>query len=135
MSSASRFYLLIAVLLAIGWIWIFLNLNYFPDAKGHEVCLFKIVSGIPCPSCGSTRSVMNLLKGNWLQGLNINPLGILILLFMLVVPFWLLYDVVVGKDGLFRAFKLTEKILRSKWSVPLILLLILNWIWVIDKGL
>lgn len=136
MPSASRFYLLIEVLLIIGWMWIFFNFNYyFFDTKGHEFCLFKMVTGIPCPSCGSTRSVIYLLKGNWLQGFYINPLGIIVLLFMLVVPFWLLYDIAVGKDGLFRAYKYAEKILRTKWSIPLIILLILNWIWSINKGL
>lgn len=54
---------------------------------------------------------------------------------MIVAPFWLLYDVALGKEGLFRTYNYIEKILRTKWSVPLILLLILNWIWVIDKGL
>ena len=136
MLSASRFYLLIVGLLLIGWIWVFLNSQYFyPDAKRHEVCLFKMVSGIPCPSCGSTRSVINLLKGNWSQGICINPLGIIVLLFMLTVPLWLLYDVALGKDGLFRAYKYAEKILRTKWSIPFIFLLILNWIWIINKGL
>jgi hypothetical protein len=136
MLSASRFYLLIAVLLFIGWIWVFLNFNYFySDANVHELCLFKIVTGIPCPSCGSTRSVINLLKGNWFQGFYLNPLGFIVLLFMLIVPFWLLYDVAVGKDGLFRAYKYAEKILRTKWSIPLIFLLVINWIWSISKGL
>jgi hypothetical protein len=54
---------------------------------------------------------------------------------MLTVPFWLLYDVSLGKDGLFRAYKYAEKILRTKWSIPLIFLLVLNWIWIINKGL
>ena len=133
---ASRFYLLMVVLLIIGWIWIFLNFNYnYSDTKGHEVCFFKMITGISCPSCGSTRSVINLLKGNWFQGLYINPLGIIVLLFMLIVPFWLLYDIALKKNGLFRAFKYTEKILKTKWSVLLIFLLVLNWIWSINKGL
>jgi hypothetical protein len=134
--SASGFYLLISVLLIIGWMWIFFNFNYnYSDAKGHEVCLFKMVTGIPCPSCGSTRSAINLLKGNWFQGFYINPLGIIVTLFMLAVPFWLLYDVALGKDGLFRAYKSAEKILRTKWAIPLIILLVINWIWSISKGL
>jgi hypothetical protein len=54
---------------------------------------------------------------------------------MLAVPFWLLYDVALGKDGLFHAYKSAEKILRTKWAIPLILLLVLNWIWSISKGL
>ena len=133
---ASKFYLLMVVLLVIGWMWIFLNFNYnYSDAKGHELCLFKMVTGIPCPSCGSTRSVINLLKGNWSQGFYINPLGIIVLLFMLIIPLWLLYDVTFGKDGLFRAYKYAERILRTRWSIPLIFLLILNWIWCINKGL
>jgi hypothetical protein len=136
MRSASRFYLLITGLLFLGWIWVFVNFNYFyADANTNELCLFKMVTGIPCPSCGSTRSVLNLLKGNWSRGLYLNPLGIVILLFMLVAPFWLLYDLAVRKDSLFRAYKYAEKILRTKWSVPLILLLVINWIWSISKGL
>jgi phosphatidylserine synthase len=36
-------------------------------------CPFKHLSGLPCPTCGSTRAVMALLEGEWSDALWLNP--------------------------------------------------------------
>lgn len=99
-------------------------------------CLFKNVTGIACPSCGSTRSVISIIKGNVGDAAYINPLGFVIAALMLLIPVWLAYDIVLGKDSLYRSYGRFEKTMQVKWiAIVLIILIIANWIWNITKGL
>jgi len=36
-------------------------------------CGFRVVTGHPCPTCGTTRLILHLLEGQWLQGFRSNP--------------------------------------------------------------
>jgi hypothetical protein len=42
---------------------------------GLTTCLFKRVTGHPCPTCGATRGVLALLAGHPLEALAWNPLA------------------------------------------------------------
>ncbi len=44
-------------------------------------CPFKYLTGVPCPGCGTTRSVISLVHGDLHRALFYNPLGLLICLF------------------------------------------------------
>jgi hypothetical protein len=37
-------------------------------------CVFKGITGIPCPTCGATRAVMHLSRGDIIASLEMNPL-------------------------------------------------------------
>lgn len=51
-------------------------------------------------------------------------------------PFWIFYDVVSRKKTLLNAYIKTELFLNRKWiAIPAILIVMLNWIWNISKGL
>jgi hypothetical protein len=55
---------------------------------------------------------------------------------LVLSPLWIIFDLVGQKDTLFQTFNRAELIMRRKWvAVPAILLVILNWIWNIYKGL
>lgn len=133
----NKLYLLLLSACTAGYIWLIIN-YYRIVASGHEpgICLFKRVTGIPCPSCGSTRSVIAVLNGDITGALLLNPFGIIIVFILLVAPFWLLYDVLGHQDSLFRFYNQTEKFLKRRWVfIPAIFLVLLNWIWNIYKGL
>lgn len=53
-------------------------LSFAPD------CVFKGLTGISCPACGSTRSVVHLAHGDILSALTINPLTTLCLMAAIV---------------------------------------------------
>ncbi len=39
-----------------------------------ETCLLRRATGVPCPTCGSTRSVLAALRGDFLGSLRASPL-------------------------------------------------------------
>lgn len=48
---------------------------------GHaSICLFKTLTGLPCPACGTTRGVMCLLSGDISSALLYNPCAVLLVL-------------------------------------------------------
>lgn len=138
MIGRKKLYLLLFSLCLIGYFWVGINYNQ-TIKRGTEVvdvCLFKQVTGLPCPSCGATHSVLYLLQGNIEEAVIINPLGILLFFSMILLPIWLAYDFIKNKNGLFNFYKKTEILLRQKqWAIPAIALIMANWIWNIYKGL
>lgn len=101
-----------------------------------RVCIIKSVTGYPCPSCGTTRAVSFLLKGNIIESIALNPFGILIAMVMFFFPLWIFTDCILKKETLFRTYKKTESFIRKPWiAAILILLVLLNWIWNIYKQL
>ena len=133
----NKLYVLLSWACAAGDIWLMLiyhrnvTLSLEPG-----VCMFKRVTGVPCPSCGSTRSVLSILNGDIFGAILWNPIGIIIVFILLVFPFWIIYDVLFRKDTLYRFYNRSELFLRRNWiAIPAILLVLLNWIWNILKGL
>lgn len=47
----------------------------------YPPCLFHKLTGLHCPGCGSLRSLHQLLNGNFLEAVSLNPLMILFLPF------------------------------------------------------
>jgi hypothetical protein len=39
-------------------------------------CPFKFLTGCDCPTCGTQRSILSLLKGDFLKSWEFNPLGL-----------------------------------------------------------
>jgi hypothetical protein len=48
-------------------------------------CGFHVVTGHPCPTCGSTRVILYLLDGHWLQAFRANPF---LFMCLTVLTFW-----------------------------------------------
>jgi hypothetical protein len=104
--------------------------------KNTFFCPFKKISGIPCPSCGTTRSVLFFLKGEPIQALKINPLGMLSMLIIFLTPFWITFDFLTKRESLITGYLRVEQLLRNRYMyIPLIFLGLINWIWGISKGL
>lgn len=103
-----------------GVIYLWTGINYS--------CFFKTITGIPCPSCGTTRFIL----GDFSQG---NPLGIIVGVAMFF-PIFVIFDLFTNGDRVFRMYLWVEKKCRQPIiALFLIGLLILNWIWTISKGL
>ncbi len=134
-----KFYLLLffACLLGYGWLLINNKLNYGSQTgeDGIGICPVKIVTGYPCPSCGSTRSVVHLFHGNIGKAVQTNPIGIILFLGLTISPGWILFDVISGKRGLYKFYLKVEEIVRIKLvAIVLTVLIAINWIWNFYKG-
>lgn len=119
-----------------GYIWLFGITKFTADNHSVEVCLIKLTTNVPCPSCGTTRSIMSLIEGNLKDALQFNPFGILVAVIMLIVPIWVFSDLIFKTDTLIKNYRRVETYLsKPKYAIPLVLLVIFNWIWNITKGL
>ena len=135
--SRNKLYLIIIIACVAGYIWLYFGLSQeYAVSMPIEVCLIKHITNIPCPSCGSTRSILSLTKGNFNEALGINPMGFLIAIIMFLSPLWIIADIATKKNTLFNFYQKIETYLkRPQLAIPVIFLVFINWIWNITKGL
>lgn len=133
----NKLYLILLIACLAGYIWLYFSLTKnITESKSFEVCLIKYVTNIPCPSCGSSRSIISLTKGDFNGALNFNPIGYLVAIIMLIAPIWIIADTIKRTNTLFDFYLKIETYLKKpKIAITLILLVIINWIWNITKGL
>lgn len=125
-------YGIFGLLIAAGAIWTGYNL-LFPE--NHTIaCLFRTVSGVKCPSCGTTTSVLQLLNGNPVEAWYANPLGFPAAILMLLVPGWILHDMVEQKPTFYSFYHKAETWLRKYKVISgiLIISVLLNWLFIIS---
>lgn len=135
--NSKRLYLFFLAACIAGYGWIFYNFRGMQSGNlAPDVCLIKRMAHIPCPSCGSSRAVLALVQGHFVQSFYINPIGFIIALIMLIAPIWILRDFTRTERTLLKFYQSIEVLLkRPTWSIPLLLMLLANWIWNIAKGL
>ena len=104
----------------------------------HLPCLFKRLTGIPCPGCGMQRSVLSLMHGD-LYGafMTYNPVGALLVIIVATTYVWQFIDCLWGTDSLRRATHSTN---GFNWKTAFLIaatiaLTAANWWWNISKGL
>ncbi len=137
MLTKSRLYGLVMALAAASY---GLLAYFYHNAYGSisaQVCPINRVTGIPCPSCGTARSIVFIMEGNLYGAMVTNPLGFLAFILLIVLPVWVALDLVRKRDSLYYCYVITEAwLIRHKWMAALLVVLILvNWIWNITKGL
>jgi hypothetical protein len=123
-------------LLGYAWLaWSFLSRSAHTGTP--EVCMFRALTHLPCPSCGATRASVLLIEGKAGESFMMNPLGFLIVAGLLVVPLWLIVDRIRGTDSFPRRYAASENLLRRNvWlTATAIMLVAANWAWNIFKGL
>lgn len=136
--NRNRLYLIIMIACIAGYFWLTMNWLYPPvhHSKETSICLLKHFTNIPCPSCGSTRSLLSIINGNFLEGFYLNPLGYILLVILIAAPIWVIYDWFSNSQTLLTFYKKTEQFFSRKIvAIPAILLVLMNWAWNIYKGI
>ena len=135
--NRSKLYVLLSIVCVAGYIWLGAAMSSsIAEKNSFGVCPIKYITNIPCPACGSTRSVVALVNGNFIDAIQTNPLGYFVAIIMMVFPIWILIDLVLKKDSLFKYYQKVEMNLKKPLlAIPLSILIIINWVWNINKGL
>lgn len=135
MSSSRDLYALLLMSCIAGYAYLLYSFNS-ADAGHGTLCLFKNITGVACPSCGSTRAVIALFQGRVSDAIYYNPIGLLIASVMLISPLWITRDLLRKQESLYARYRQLEKLLaQPSVYVPAILLILFNWAWNILKGL
>lgn len=129
-------YLFIIALLLAGYSWLFYHYLHAGQDTDMQLCLFHHLTGFACPSCGTTRSLVACLRGDWKAALLINPFGIIMLCGMVLLPLFILHDMVFKKINVIRLYQGVEQyVKRPAIALLLIVLVLANWCWNIYKDL
>lgn len=86
-ASLERFSLAIRVLILSVFLWSVQVLSSASSGftTGPTLCMFRNVTGLPCPFCGTTRSIGHILIGDFESALRLNPLGFVSLTFFITL--------------------------------------------------
>ena len=68
------------------------RLNGF--SQGPIVCPIRLLTNIPCPACGTTRSIGSIAIGDFDRAWNLNPLGYLVYLLAII---WAIFPGLITK--------------------------------------
>lgn len=129
-----QFYIGIWGLLILVYSWLayqILAINKIDSNIAVQLtCPSKKWLGLPCPGCGTTRSLLSILSGDLVVALRLNPFGFLALIFLIIAPLLIVYDLVANKQSAWLIYSKTEHILRNKFVLCAVLTIILaNWYW------
>jgi hypothetical protein len=95
------------------------------------VCPLSALSGVPCPTCGSTRALFALGEGRWLAALRFNPLTTVAV--TLGIP-WLAHGVVASLLRLPRLRLRPDPADRRRLRLLAWLAIAFAWVFLIVDG-
>ena len=93
-------------------------------------CIFKSITGFPCPSCGLTRGFRALLKGDIVSAFNYNILTIPIFISLNILLFLFIIDFIQKKD-----LSISYLLYFKKHYKLLIIIILISFIINIYKGI
>lgn len=133
-AKAKNFYFIAGLFTATGWLW-FLWTLYTGAGNSPGICFFRNITGHPCPACGSTRSLQMIAGGDLAEAFFVNPLGYLVGLGMLLLPSWIVFDLITKRYSAYSAFIAFDRKMKDRPVILILILipLILNWIWSLIK--
>jgi hypothetical protein len=102
--------------------------RFLPVLVLAPACTFKALTGVPCPTCGSTRSIVYLSHGAFVSAFVMNPLvaacAVIATLFFIYCFLTLAFD--MPRIGV--ALSTNEK---DSLRLVIVLLLAINWLYLI----
>jgi hypothetical protein len=110
---------------AAGTVWL-LGLDHLP----LTFCVFKGLTGLPCPTCGSTRALARLFGLDLAGAVAMNPLATLL---AVVMAAWALADLALLPHR--RTLKVEMSPRLGNWlRVAALVAFFLNWVYLLVVG-
>ena len=81
-------------------------------------CFFKLTIHIPCPGCGLTRALKEILKLHFIEAFNYNILSIPIFILLIIINITMIIDII-------KNTKITNKTISNIVKHPIILIVLL----------
>ncbi|MBL7916036.1 MAG: DUF2752 domain-containing protein [Bacteroidia bacterium] len=128
-----RIYAIFGLLTSGSLIW--LIWNFLLPGDTAFICMFHQATGLPCPSCGTTTSVLQILNGNFSDAFDKNILGFPAFIALIILTCWLGFDFISRRSTFFSAYQSSENWIKKH---PVVLAMMLsciavNWIFLIAK--
>lgn len=116
--------LLAISIIAGGYAFLWFSALTNPE-HSYTLCVFKNVTGYPCPGCGMGRASIELFQGHVCESLHFHWWAIPFHLLLLGSLVWLIRDTLVKSDSY---WKFIRRPLKS-WVLAILLVLVLiNWV-------
>lgn len=112
------------IIYGVMTIFALLAARFLPVLTIFPACAFKSITGFPCPTCGSTRSLVHIAGGDILSAFGYNPLFSISLLFAVTAFVYGSFRLLFSLPRL--AFLLSEAE-KSFLKAALILAVLSNW--------
>jgi hypothetical protein len=135
--SRNRLYTLVLALVLAGHTWLGWNLLLAEEESVTTPCIVKEVTGLPCPSCGTTRAILSLAHGQYTESVLTNPFAVVLAAGLMAFPIWIVVDLVRKNNSFFRFYNSVETVFaHHRWmALAGVAIVIANWAWNISKGL
>ncbi len=117
--NRKRSIIALSILIAMFAGSIIINNPDFP----YGICIFRTITGIPCPSCGMTHSFVNIGHLKITDGFKYNIMGPFMYFFMLVGIIVLTFEIYFDRLIIYPIFKRYEKIIL----VGVFIFAVLSW--------
>lgn len=116
--------LLVLVYLALVGIGTWLAHKHATEVA--PLCLFRHLTGQPCPTCGTTRMVLALAHGNIVAAIACNPL---MFIGAIIGACWLFARLALGR----RIVWITSPASRRLLAAGLVLAVLANWVYLLAR--
>lgn len=87
---------------------------------GFSLCGMKIFTGLPCPGCGMTRSIVHLCRGDLAASLRFHPLGIVLAAALAAAVVGALLGLLRGRDPVWAFAERRATLLAAGFGAALV---------------
>ena len=123
---------LLVLIMSGGYFFLYLQRTPVFGEEHSTWCLFHLLTGLPCPSCGTGRGLICLLHGEFYDAFMFNPLSYVVAALSILIFTVLLKDWQQETNSFAALMKVKIPIVHQ---IPFWLLLFINEIWNIYKGI
>lgn len=101
-----------------------LAVKYLPIAHLAPSCVFRGMSGFPCPTCGTTRALLSLAEGNFIDALTMNPLSVVVVSAAIASSLYGIVSLLFGIRRMTFSFSERES---NGMRITAVMIMLLNW--------